>query len=55
MNETLVRTTQPAAQYDDDDVLDAWLAVLTPDDLDRFLNRLSESDVAAASAFDLPA
>ncbi len=55
MNETLLRTTEPAAQYDDDEVLDAWLAFLTPDDLDSFLNRLSERDFAPASALDLPA
>jgi hypothetical protein len=54
MNETLTRTDL-AAQYDDDDVLDAWLANLTLDDLDRFLNRISDRDFVAASALDRPA
>jgi hypothetical protein len=55
MNETLLRTTELAAQYDDDELLDAWLANLTTDDLDAFLNRMSERDFAPASALDLPA
>ena len=55
MNETLLRTTDLAAQYDDDDVLDAWLANLSTDDLDSFLNRVSERDFVAASALDRPA
>jgi hypothetical protein len=55
MNETLLRTTELAAQYDDDDVLDAWLANLTPDELDRFLIGMSMQDSASTSAYDLPA
>lgn len=54
-NETLLRTTELAAQYDDDDVLDAWLANLTPDELDRFLIGMANYESASSSALDLPA
>jgi hypothetical protein len=55
MNETLLRTTELAAQYDDDDVLDAWLANLSPDELDRFLIGMANHDNMATSALDMPA
>jgi hypothetical protein len=55
MNETLLRSPEPAAQYDDDDVLDTWLANLTFDDLDRFLTRLSERELSMVTALDMPA
>jgi hypothetical protein len=55
MNETLLRTTQPAAQYDDDDLLDGWLATLSTDELDRFLNDLGEREFSATMSFDMPA
>lgn len=55
MNETVLRYAEPAAQYDDDDVLDAWLANLTPDELDRFLIGIANQTSAAVPAYDLPA
>jgi hypothetical protein len=55
MNETMLRTTQPAAQMDDDEILDGWLSSLTPDDLDRFLNGLGDGEYGSTLAYDLPA
>jgi len=55
MNETLLRPTQPTSQIEDDDILDGWLATLSTDDLDRFLNGLSEREYGATVLVDLPA
>ena len=55
MNETVLWYAEPAAQYDDDEVLDAWLANLTPDELDRFLMGISSQTSTTVSAYDLPA
>ena len=55
MNDQFLRTAESAAQYDDADVLDAWLAQLSASELDRFLNGIAERDFVTASALDLPA
>ena len=55
MNDTLLRTTQTTAPIDDDDILDGWLATLSTDELDRFLNGLAERDDSATLSFEMPA
>jgi len=55
MIEQTIRHHELAAQVDDDDVLDAWLASLTEHDFDLILNGLADGRFSASHSFEVPA
>ena len=55
MIEQTIRHHEIAAQVDDDDVLDTWLASLSEHDFDLILNGLADGRFNAIRAFEVPA